>query len=147
MSISILHLNFQLFHGLFFIFFIFFHKPGTRPSGKKYVSACNYLNTMGSSGNAPSRGCAPHCWMGFRMLELAQMRDVLPTPPALHLNNITKIPVRVSNNDDVLVAAVVEDGTKETWTADPFCIKMNDPFNQVRSRAVRIILLFEYIWI
>ena len=111
MSISILHLNltYTTFSWtFFFIFFIFFHKPGTRPSGKKYVSACNYLNTMGSSGNAPSRGCAPHCWMGFRMLELAQMRDVLPTPPALHLNNITKIPVRVSNNDDVPVAAVVE---------------------------------------
>jgi hypothetical protein len=108
----------------------------TKPNGRKYVSACNYANTMGVGGNAPSKGCAPHCWMGFRMLELAKMRDSLPIPPSSRPQPQVPNPTTANEGVSAPVTETVQeddavvDDTSNSWVADPSCISINDPYNQ-----------------
>ena len=108
----------------------------TKPNGRKYVSACNYANTMGVGGNAPSKGCAPHCWMGFRMLELAKMRNTLPIPESTRPKPKPVRPITAPGTNGAGVqpmnppSAPEEQETKAKWSADPSCVSINDPFNQ-----------------
>lgn len=106
------------------------------PNSKKYLSNCNYLNTMGISGNDPSSGCAPHCWMGFRLLELQQMRNSLTLPDPLP-EPLTRPPLpevkpgdNYNENQKPIVDGQLNENTKDLWTADPNCIMVNDPYDQ-----------------
>jgi hypothetical protein len=107
----------------------------TFPSSPKYISNCNYINTMGVSGNDPQKGCAPHCWMGFRMLELAKMRKNLPVPPIPpsgfgNRQPLDLPPQKAEEEEDPVGAEQETESGAAAWTPDPACIMVNDPYTQ-----------------
>jgi hypothetical protein len=107
----------------------------TFPSSPKYISNCNYINTMGVSGNDPQKGCAPHCWMGFRMLELAKMRKNLPVPPIPpggfgNRQPLDLPPQKAEEEEDPVGAEQETESGAAAWTPDPACILVNDPYTQ-----------------
>jgi hypothetical protein len=96
------------------------------PSAARYISACNYLNTMGIGGNQPQNGCAPKCWMAFRIQALRKRHGGLPLPP---LEDETPAAFNQSTGDIVEDVAVEDEVLEnETTVPDMRCVKLQDPY-------------------
>ena len=96
------------------------------PSAARYISACNYLNTMGIGGNQPENGCAPKCWMEFRIQALRKIHGGLPLPPFEEEPPMTVNRTMMGVVEEITVED--EGFGNETAVPDARCVPLYDPY-------------------